>query len=244
MARTRQRPRRTTGGPPPRHKVPQFFNICVIDYTTTTEQGKTVVKDRYQSNKYKCWWCEESIIKHSNGLIIKLQPGWKQRYYHIQCYIETNNFKKYHIPTQTKQIEGYSQLKLYQKYIIINNLLPNYISKPLRYQLQFNPNNDINNLSDQELKIYLQQRDLQCYDTRKTYEKPIFNRQKSLKALVQFLNSKECVTKHKYLVYGFCNEIDKEMLLCIPIVIHEIVFKYFLFFYEIDTNSNDDNGLN
>ena len=169
----------------------------------------------------KCWGCYQTEV--TGLLVITTWPS--DRAYHLQCYIKNRNYTKYHVPCCTSDIGGWDLLNIAQQYKVINYLLPDHISIPLRYSLKINQFN-FNNLTDEELKKYLIQRDIKFYNTEDKYQPSIFNRNYSLKLLQTFLDKSECREKNQCLIYGFCNEMSKEIRLTVPMVIYELILKY------------------
>ena len=217
---------RKTTGHHPRKPRSIFYDIRVIE-SIIMEQNTIEIQPGLID--IDCEHCTKPIINDfdfSTRLIIKLYHNiGLPRHYHLKCYIKDVNFIKFHIPTQTSDIKGYDKLKLYNKYRVLNFLLPHHISIPLRYQFKIIKYN-LNELTDLELKICLQQRDLECYDMSKKWKSPVFTRTLSLKLLSKYLDSSKCQIKHEELVFGFCNQMQNELIFCIPTVINKLVLQY------------------
>ena len=177
---------------------------------------------KHINKSWTCWHCFPD--NHIYGLVIVTR--WPNlRSYHPDCYIKKANYTRYLIPSCTQEIQGFNSLKLCNKMLLINSLLPQYISIPYRYQLKIKKYN-LNKLTDKELKKCLKQRDLKCYNNKDLYVKPRFERQVSLYSLATFLSKPECQDKHKCLVDGFCNAMNAKLSVTVPIVINKIVLRY------------------
>jgi len=173
-----------------------------------------------------------------NDLIIKIikHSEYTKYYYHPHCYIQTINFIKYHIPTCTEDINGFNNLSLHKQSQLTDILLPNYICKSFRYQLKIDEIN-INTLTDKQLELYLQQRDIKYYNLKNKFQAPQWKRETALNKLMLFLESNECKLKNKALVNGFCANAQKQLKLnIIPLSIYNLILKHcsvYIYFIDI-----------
>ena len=128
------------------------------------------------------------------------------RHYHIQCYKDTNNFKRNNWPSSTKQIEKYNELNLEDRYKIQDILFPQI--KPYKYQLFAlfdSTTTDAYTLNRYGIQNLLRERDIEVFvqNENNKWKPGEFTRNSGYGRLQTFYDHPECKKKHQFLVEGY-----------------------------------------
>lgn len=127
------------------------------------------------------------------------------KHYHVECYKHTNNFKRNHWPSSSKQIQDYDKLNLEDQYKIKDILFPKI--QPYKYQLfaLFDQRTtDAYTLNRYGIQDLLRQRDIEVYiQNHDKWKAGEFTRNSGYRRLQKFYNHPECQKKHEFLVEGY-----------------------------------------
>lgn len=167
--------------------------------------------------------CDMPLTK-DNLIFTTFNQKGDHKHYHIECYEHTNNFRKNHFPSSTKQITDYDKLNLGDQYKINEVLFPQI--QPYKYQLfalfdERTP--DAYTLNRYGLQDVLRERDIEVYKQKDEWKAGEFTRNSAYRRLQEHYNHPECKIKFECLVEGY---IKFYIRMSGPAVVHYLILQF------------------
>ena len=148
--------------------------------------------------------------------------------YHLDCYKNTGNYKRHHIPSSPKEINGYDVLSKAEQEGIVKSLWPYQVEKELRSKLNFTQSIDV--MTAEELRVEAEKRGVEQYVKDadwSDYRDEGYLIKTITERLRNYLNTEECKRVYDLLVVGYCKEIIAETKLNIPSYLQKYIVKFY-----------------
>ena len=179
-----------------------------------------------QDENPNCYGCRNNFDL-SNTIIVVEAPYGTYHEYHLKCYIKHASKygnlveNKLLYPDNTSRLTGYSLLNSSQQECINKMMFPNLQKEHIRCQLSLGNNYNLKYISDDDLIIALQQRNIATLDENLCNNNNNYVLLKNMKEtmiykLEEFLGDNKCKMKNINLTYGFCRFQDNNQNLILP----------------------------
>ena len=200
-------------------KKKQFFRVEAHSFNKN-DCGKYIVR----CGDVNC----DKVLMNKDKLITTYNEQGYNRHYHIRCYKQSYNWRKYKWPNATKHIDNWSDLSLEEKIDFEYLLFGIDANKHQLFAL------DVCNpyaISDEDLFHILQGRDIELFtQTKDSYYMPPNTKWIKLHALIrlkQFYQQPECQHKLQTLVLGYMRfNVINNSKINIPVSLEMTILNY------------------
>ena len=167
-----------------------------------------------------CQMCHHQFVRDSYCILMNCES------LHIQCYIQTSNWKKFLIPSSSNELDGFDLLLISQQQEIRNIFWPNQIKMELRSKLKLKKY-FLNDMNQTQLRLELYKRDISPYQYSHTNMKRTISRQEMIEKLAIYLTNEKCKKTYNLIITGYCHEFERDQNIYFPVYLQQIIINFY-----------------